>query len=175
VTLAGDRERISALTAGLAATIITWTFAAGYAPVTLESLGHYSPWFYGPVALGAWAAFTAIAYLLICRGVRRKSPAIPNENYRCATLRVAAPQKSISLCASRDEKDRLAAVTAGLALTMSTWVAALSFAPEKWMEALGAAPPWLYCLASAGLWASFSTASFSVFHALGKRDLRECA
>jgi len=40
-----ERERISALTAGLAATVITWTFAAGFASEKLENsyagvLGH---------------------------------------------------------------------------------------------------------------------------------------
>jgi hypothetical protein len=173
MTSAWDKEPISALTAGLAATIISWTFAVGYAPESLEALGDYSPWLYGPVATAAWAAFSAVAYLLIHQGNCRKVPSIPNEYYRCPDRQVAAPPRSLSVCASRDEKDRLAAVTAGLALTMSTWVAALSFAPERWMEALSAAPPWLYCLASVGLWASFSTASCSVFRALGRRERLE--
>lgn len=70
----------------------------------------------------------------------------------------------------RAEKDRLAAVTAGLAFTMSTWVVTLSLAPERWMDALSAAPPWLYCLASAALWAGFSVAIGVIFRASRRRN-----
>jgi hypothetical protein len=90
VTLASDRERVSALTAGLAATVITWTFAAGYAPATLQTLGEYSPWLYGPGSTVAWAVFSAIAYLLIHRtGPQTSAP--HDETYRCRDLGVATP------------------------------------------------------------------------------------
>jgi len=169
VTLAGDRERISALTAGLAATITAWTFAVGYAPAVLESLTGYSAWFYGPIALAVWAAFTTIAYLLIHRDARRGIPPSSDENYRCGELHIGAPAAGLSVCASRGEKDQLAAVTAGLAFTMTIWVAALSFAPNKWMEALSAEPPWFYFLVSVGLWVSLSFANYPVFRALNRR------
>jgi hypothetical protein len=170
VTSARGTEPISALTAGLAATIICWTFAVAYAPDSLEALGDYSPWLYGPAAIAVWAMFSTATYLLLRRNGRREIPSSPHENYQCAGLHVTAPSHGASVCASRAEKDRLAAVSAGLAFTMSTWVVTLSLAPERWMEALSAAPPWLYCLASAALWAGFSVATGAVFRALRGRD-----
>ena len=147
MTRPNDRERISALTAGLAATIAIWTFAAGYAPATLEKLGECSPWLYGPCSTVAWAVFSAIAYLLIHRtGLQSSAP--HDETYRCRDLGVATPIISISVCASRAEKNHLAAVTAGFALTITTWVAALSVMPSAWLDSLSAAPPWAYCAGS---------------------------
>lgn len=39
MSLARDKERVAALTGGLALTIITWTFAAGYTPDSLDAIG----------------------------------------------------------------------------------------------------------------------------------------
>jgi hypothetical protein len=166
---ARDRERISALTAGLAATIIIWTFAAGYAPATLEALGEYSPWLYGPVSTVAWAVFSAIAYLLIHRSGYLSSSHHLEETYRGHDLGVQSPVSGHSVCANRDEKNRLGAVTAGFALTITTWVAALSLMPSGWLDAVSAAPPWSYCLGSVGLWAALSTAMYSIFSAADRR------
>jgi len=172
VSLARDKERVAALTGGLALTIITWTFAAGYAPASVDALGGYSPWLYGPVMTAIWGTFAATAYLLIHWKASRKIPPAWDEDYRCAALHAASPTLGLSVSVSRSEKDRLAGVTAGLALTMGTWVAVLSFAPDGWMEGLVTAPPWLCCLASAALWVSFSIASYSVFRALGRRTVQ---
>jgi hypothetical protein len=166
---ARDRERISALTAGLAATIIIWTFAAGYAPATLETLGEYSPWLYGPVSTVAWAVFSAIAYLLIRRGGYQSSAPPLDESYRCRELAVSAPDMSASVCANRNEKNHLAAVTAGFALTITSWVAALSLMPTGWLDSLSETPPWAYCVGSVGLWAVLSTAMYSIFSAADRR------
>jgi hypothetical protein len=168
VTPARDRERISALTAGLAATIIFWTFAAGFAPDALDTLGEYSPWLYGPASTAIWAVFSAIAYLLIRRGEPKSSPH-PNETYRCHDLAVATPHIGTSVCANRKEKNHLAAVTAGFALTISAWVGALSVMPNDWIDSLSLAPPWLYCVGSVALWAGLSTLMYSVFSAADHR------
>jgi len=165
VTSARDRERISALATGLAATIISWTFAAAFAPEKLESLAYYSPWFYGPVATAAWALFSAIAYLLISRDRRRRAPQNAHEGYRCRELGMAAPANGYSVCTNQAEKNRLGAVTAGFALTISVWVAALSFMPGAWLDWLGDAPAWIYCIASVAVWAGLSEAMYIIFRA----------
>lgn len=164
-----DRDRISALTVGLAATIVIWTFAAAYASSTLEALGEYSPWFYGPVSTLAWAAFSAIAYLVIRRSAQRSSPCQLNETYRCHELGLATPPTGYSVCASRDEKNHLGAVSAGFALTIGAWVAALSLMPPDWLDSLSTAPPWSYCAGSVALWAALSTLMYSVFSAADRR------
>lgn len=172
VTPARDRERISALTAGLAATIIVWIFAAGYASATLETLGEYSPWLYGPGLTAVWAVFSAIAYLLIHRSGQQSSSLYLDETYRCQDLRVPTPVISTSVCANRDEKNHLAAVTAGFALTITAWVATLSLMPADWLDSLSAAPAWSYCAGSVGLWAALSTVMYSVFSAADERHYR---
>ena len=169
VTPARDRERISALTAGLAATIIIWLFAVGYAPATLDSLGEYSPWLYGPVSTVAWAALSAIAYLLIHRSGDRYASGSLDNSYKCPELRVTTQAISHSVCANRREKNHLAAVTAGFALTIAMWVATLSLMPSDWLDSLSTAPPWSYCLGSVGLWAALSTTMYSIFSASDRR------
>jgi uncharacterized membrane protein len=164
-----DRERISALTAGLAATVIIWMFAAAFAPATLEELGEYSPWLYGPVSTLAWALFSGIAYVLIRRSNPKSTQSTLDETYRCHDLSVSAPGVSNSICASRDEKNHLGAVTAGFALTITIWVAALSLLPADWLDSLSAAPPWSYCIGSVGLWAALSTMMYSIFSAADRQ------
>src|SRR5690242_5395284 len=108
---ARDRDRTSALAAGLAATIIIWIFAAAFAPEKLESLSGYSPWLYGPAATAAWALFSAIAYFLILHDRQRRAPLNSNEAYRCREFAVAPMGSGCSVCTSQEEKDRLGAVT----------------------------------------------------------------
>jgi len=160
---ARDRDRISALAAGLSVIVIGWTFAAAFAPEKLESLS-YSPWVYGPAATAAWGLFSAIAYQLISRGRRRRAPLESHEGYRRRDLLVVATE-GYSLCASRAEKNRLAAVTAGFALTIAGWVAALSFMPNGWLDWLGQAPALLYCIVSIVLWAALTGVMYVVFRA----------
>jgi hypothetical protein len=172
VTPARDRERISALTAGLAATIIMWIFAAGYAPQTLDALGEYSPWLYGPVSTGMWAVFSAIAYLLLIHRRQRESPPRLNETYRCHELNLETPPVGPSVCANRKQKNHLAAVTAGFALTIMAWVGALSVMPNDWLDSLSVAPPWSYCVASVGLWAALSFVVYAAFTRSDRRHRR---
>src|SRR5436309_7602091 len=112
VSSARERDRVSALAAGLAATVMVWTFAVAFAPGELESFSQYSPWLYGPVAVSGWALFSTIAYLLISRDQRRQAILEVHESYRCREL---APSVSAnchstnchSLCANQQEKARL--------------------------------------------------------------------
>jgi hypothetical protein len=170
VTSARERDRISALATGMAAAIIGWTFAAAFAPEELESLSQYSPWFYGPVAVAVWALFSAIAYRLISRDQRQKALLEPHEGYRCRDFAPAAPVDCGSLCANLEEKTRLGAISAGFALTISLWVATLSFMPDGWLDWLGRAPAWLYCLVSVILWAALSEGMYLVFRTSRKRS-----
>jgi hypothetical protein len=169
LTHARERERIAALTAGLAATIVIWIFAAGYAPATLEGLGEYSPWLYGPLSTAAWAVFSVIAYLLIRRSGEQSSS--PDTAYRCHDLRIPPAPAGGSVCTNRDEKNHLAAVSAGFALTITTWVAALSTMPADWLDSLSVTPAWWYCAGTVGLWAALSTIMYSVFSAGDRRRL----
>jgi hypothetical protein len=159
---AHDSERVGALVAGLAATIAIFTLATAFAPSTLDALGNYSPWLYGPAATAVWALFSAVAYLLIRRDRWRKD-ARSAEIYRCRELPPLAPPSGCSVCANQKEKNRLAAVTAGFGLTMSIWVMVLSFMPGGWLDWLGQAPAWLYCIASVTVWAIFSNAMYLIF------------
>jgi hypothetical protein len=170
VSSARERDRISALAAGLAGTVIGWTFAAAFAPEELESLSQYSPWLYGPVAVFLWALFSAIAFLLISRHRRWRVSLEPSEGYRCRDFAPAASANRGSVCANLEEKTRLAAVSAGFALTISLWVAALSFLPEGWFDLLGEAPVWIYCVVSITLWAALSEVMYLVFRASRERS-----
>jgi hypothetical protein len=164
-TSARERDEIPALAAGLAATVIGWIFAAAFAQTELESLSQYSPWLYGPVATAVWALFSAIAYLLISRDQRRRALLEPREGYRCRDFVPAVSANCRSVCANLEEKTRLAAVSAGFALTISVWVATLSFMPQGCLDWLGETPAWIYCLVSVTLWAALSEGIYLIFRA----------
>jgi hypothetical protein len=160
---AHERERISALGAGLAATIISWTFAAAFAPEELQAIARYSPWLYGPGATATWALFSAIAYLWVRHSRKSTAPSAAHEEYHCREIKVHPSTDCRSVCANQQEKLRLGAVTAGFALTIGTWVVALSFMPEGWLDWLGGAPAWFYCIASVILWAIMGEAAYLIF------------
>ncbi len=164
--------RISSLTVGLAATVGAWTFTAAFLPATVEKLTGYSPWVYGPVSTVVWALFSGVAYAILCRSHGQSAARDSLANYRCPEIAAAASAPGASVCASREEKRRLGAATAGFALTISTWVAALSFMPEDWLDTLTAAPVWFYCLVSVGLWATFSAVMYLAFVASERRPPR---
>lgn len=155
--------RISCLTVGLAATVGAWVFVAAFLPASLEALTGYSAWIYGPVSTAVWALFSGTAYVALRRTWSRSSRSDSLVDYRCRELAIAAGEAAVSMCASHEEKLRLAAATAGFALTIATWVAALSFIPEGLLDSLSAAPAWFYCLTSIALWAAFRVL---MYHAL---------
>jgi hypothetical protein len=174
MTSARESQRISAIMAGLAATVGLWTFAAAYAPAMLENIGGYSPWLYGPASTAAWALFSAIAYLLIRRSRFKYGPG-SSASYRCPELGIAAPTAGLSVCANRDEKNRLSAVTAGFALTLTGWVAALSFMPEGWFDFLTDAPVWFYCVVLIGSWTVLSVGLYLALRASARRPAGSAA
>ena len=162
---AGDRARISALTIGLAATVVAWTFAVAFAPEKLQSFADYSPWLYGPASITAWAFFSAVAYWLVRRDGRRNPQHNAHEGYRCRDFDARVPCNTSTICANQQEKNRLGAVTAGFALTISAWVAALSFMPEGWVDRLSQAPAWVYCIVSVIVWAASREVMYLIFRA----------
>jgi hypothetical protein len=169
VTSARDRVRVSSLTAGLAVTLGAWTFLEAFSPSTVEALGEYSPWLYGPVSTLAWAFFSGIAYAVLRRSHGRDiTDAV--STYRCPDLAIRAGVPGISICASLEEKRRLEAVTAGFALTIGAWITTLSFMPQDLFDSLTAAPAWVYCLISVALWMTFSAAMHLVFGASDRRS-----
>jgi hypothetical protein len=157
MTSARDDIRVASLTAGLAATVGAWIFIAAFAPSAVDALGGYSPWIYGPASTAVWALFSGAAYLALRRNRGQGAASDVAASYRCREFTGALRMPADSVCASREEKLRLAAVTAGFALTISSWVAVLSFIPASLLDSLEAAPAWLYCLVSVGLWATLST------------------
>jgi hypothetical protein len=175
VTSARECDRVSALAAGLAATIIGWTFAAAFTPGELESLSQYSPWLYGPVAVALWALLSAIAYLLISRDRRPRALLERHESYRCRDFAPAASPNCDSVCANLEEKIRLAAISGGLALTITAWVAALSFVPGGWLDLLSNAPLWTCCVVSIVLWATLSRAMYLVFRVSAEYRIQAAA
>lgn len=172
MTSTRDSARISSLTAGLAVTVSVWAFVAAFVPTILENLGDYSPWILGPVSTGVWALFSTVAYAILCRSHRQSTGTDPLANYRCPEIAAMARAADASLCASREEKRRLGAATAGFALTIGSWVTGLAFMPEAWRDSLDEAPAWFYCLVSIALWAALSTVLYRAFRASGQRLTR---
>jgi hypothetical protein len=158
-----DRDRTCALAVGLSATVVSLIFAGAFAPDQFESVSRVSPWLYGPIASGIWGLFSLIAYLFISRGRGRRAPLDSSEGYCCRELAMAPKPDGCSLCANEREKNRLAAATAGFAVTISAWVAVLSFMPGDWLDWLGRAPSWIYCISSIVLWSTSSGAMHLVF------------
>jgi hypothetical protein len=160
---------IPALAAGFAAMVAGWTFAAAFAPEEVDSLSRYSPFVYGPAATAVWGLLSAIAYLLISHTRRREVIFEPNESYRCRDFAPVTRGNSSSICASLEEKTRLAAMTAGFALTISLWIAALSFMPGGFLDWLSEVPAGIYCVVSVLLWAALSEGMYLVFRASRER------
>ena len=163
VTSRRDRERISALAAGLATTVIGWTFVVAFVQNKLESFSEYPLWLDGAVAIAVWALFSAIAYLLISRDPLQSSFLESHQNYRCPDLPRAVSANCGSVCANLEQKTRLAAMSAGLALTISLWLAALSFMPSAFLDWLGEAPAGICCIGSVILWVALSKGMYLVF------------
>ena len=165
-----DRARTSALVAGLAATVASWTLAAAFASERLGSLSSYSPWFYGPVAIAAWVLFGVIAHLLLMHGRDRRTSLDLHEGYRCPELAMFLKSNGHSLWTNENEQTRLGAITAGFALTITAWVGVLSFMPEDWIDWLANSPPWICCAVSMVLWSTLSAAMFLAFRRSSERS-----
>jgi hypothetical protein len=161
---AHEKERVAALTVGLAIVVLVWISAQAFASEWIASLGTLSIWFYGPIWAAAWGLLTLISYTLIVRAQRRNPALCPEheEATREARLAACVDLAKIPNCAEQVdavEKDKLAALMAGFAITIVSWLAIFSFVPMEWLEsAIGS--PWLYCLASIAVWASSAVSMY---------------
>jgi hypothetical protein len=155
---AKEKERVAALSVGLAIVVLVWIAVQAFASEWIASLGGLSIWFYGPVSAAAWGLLSLLSYTLIVRAQRRNPALCPEheEATREARLALCADLTKIPKCVEEVnavEKDKLAALMAGFAITITLWLAIISFVPMEWLEsAIGS--PWLYCLASMAVWAT---------------------
>ena len=162
---AQEKERVAALSAGLAIVVLVWIAAQAFASDRIASLGTLSIWFYGPISAAAWAVLSLISYALIVRAQRRNPGLCPEheEATREARLASCADLAKIPRCVEEVdtlEKDKLAALTAGFAITIAAWLAIFSFIPTEWLESAISVSPWLYCLASVAVWASSAVLTY---------------
>ena len=155
---AKEKERVAALSVGFAIVVLVWVAAQAFASDWIASLGTLSIWFYGPVSAAAWGVLSVLSYALIVRAQRRNPALCPEheEATREARLAACADLTKVPKCVEElnaVEKDKLAALTAGFAITITSWLAIFSFVPMEWLESISISP-WLYCLASIAMWAS---------------------
>jgi len=156
---AKEKERVAALSVGLAIVVLVWIAAQAFASDRIAALGTLSIWFYGPISAAAWGLLSLISYTLIVRAQRQNPALCPEheEATREARLATCAHLAKIPKCVEEVnavEKDKLAALTAGFAITIASWLAIFSFVPMEWLESATSVSPWLYCLASVAVWAS---------------------
>lgn len=155
---AKDKERVAALSAGLAIVALVWIAAQAFASEWIASLGTLSIWFYGPISAAAWGLLSLVSYTLIVRAQRRNPALCPEheEATREARLATCADLAKVPKCVEQVnavEKDKLAALMGGFAITIALWLALFSFVPMEWLESVSSSP-WLYCLASMAVWVS---------------------
>jgi hypothetical protein len=74
-------DKISALSAGFALTVLTWLIVLSYAPSAwIEEIGAQPPWEYSIVSIVYWAVTAEISYLLLRRGRRRSDCEIESDS-----------------------------------------------------------------------------------------------
>jgi hypothetical protein len=151
-----EKERVAALSAGLAIIVLAWTGAQAFASDWINSLGVSSVWLYGPTSAAAWGLISAIAYVLIVRAQRRNPALCPEQEevtreLRRKTCELTKVPKCIEYV-DQLERDKLGALMGGFAITIATWLAILSFAPHDWLDGIVSTSPWVYSLASMVVW-----------------------
>jgi hypothetical protein len=151
-----EKERVAALSAGLAIIVLAWTGAQAFASNWVDSLGVHSVWFYGPISAAAWGLLSAISYVLIVRAQRRNPALCPEQEevtreLRRKTCELTKVPKCIEYV-DQLERDKLCALMGGFAITIATWLALLSFAPHDWLDGIVSTSPWIYSLASMVVW-----------------------
>jgi len=151
-----EKERVAALSAGLAIIVLAWTGAQAFASNWVDSLGVHSVWLYGPISAAAWGLLSAISYVLIVRAQRRNPALCPEQEevtreLRRKTCELTKVPKCIEYV-DQLERDKLGALMGGFAITIATWLALLSFAPHDWLDGIVSTSPWIYSLASMVVW-----------------------
>jgi hypothetical protein len=148
-----EKDKAAALMAGLSATVAVWILAAAFGGEWLESVSVLPVEAFALISLAFWLSFSVFAYLLLDKPPRAAGPAVnsadpPNK----LSAAPAIPKTGDQLCTSECERDKLAALTAGFAITMLAWLTSLSFLPRQWLDSLTNASPWILCAASVALW-----------------------
>lgn len=151
-----EKERVAALSAGLAIIVLAWTGAQAFASNWIDSLGVLSVWFYGPISAAAWGLLSAISYVLIVRAQRHNPALCPEHEEATRELRRKTCElRKVPQCiefVDQLERDKLGALMGGFAITIATWLALLSFAPHDWLDGIVSTSPWIYSLASMVVW-----------------------
>ncbi len=164
-----DKERVAALSAGLAIVVLAWIAMEAFASDWIQSLGLLSIWLYGPVSAAAWGVTSLISYAVIIRAQRRNPGLCPEheEATRAARLAVTRDLTKVPKCIEEVdalEKDKLASLMGGFAITIATWLAVFSFAPHEWLDGLVSISPWFDCLASIAVWWGSAQLMYWAFH-----------
>jgi hypothetical protein len=151
-----EKERVAALSAGLAITVLAWTAAQAFASDWIDSLGIFSVWLYGPISAMAWGLLSTISYAVIIRAQQRNPALCPEHEEmtreeRRKTCELTKVPKCIEYV-SKLERDKLGAMMGGFAITIATWLALLSFAPLGFLDGIVSTRPWIYSLATMALW-----------------------
>ena len=87
---AKDKERVAALSMGLAIVVLVWVAAQAFASDRIAALGTLSIWFYGPISAAAWGLLSLISYTLIVRAQRRNPALCPEHEEATREARLAA-------------------------------------------------------------------------------------
>ena len=151
-----EKERVAALSSGLAIIVLAWTGAQAFASHWIDSLGVPSIWLYGPISAAAWGLISFFSYILIIRAQRRNPALCPEQEevtreLRRKTCELTKVPKCIELVDER-ERDKLAALMGGFAVTIAAWLALLSFAPPGFLDSIVSTSPWIYSLATMLIW-----------------------
>jgi hypothetical protein len=148
------KDRIAALSAGLAITILLGEAAESFLPGWVGSLGNVSLWRHGSIFLGAWGVASAISYSLMIRA-QRQNPRLHQGQEAAghtaeppATGLAIAPERRREIIAA--ERDSLAALLGGFAIMIAAWLVVLSYAPLEWLAENAA--PWENIAASLAVW-----------------------
>jgi hypothetical protein len=152
-----EKERVAALSAGLAIVVLAWMAMEAFASDWTESLGVLSIWLYGPISAAAWGLLSLISYALIIRAQRRNPALCPEHEEATREARLAATGEltKVPKCIEEVdalEKDKLAGLMGGFAITIAAWLAILSFVPPASLDGIVGISPWIYCLASIAVW-----------------------
>jgi hypothetical protein len=145
-----EKERVAALSAGLAIIVLAWTGAQAFASNWIDSLGVPSVWLYGPIR------------------AQRRNPALCPEQeevtreLRRKTCELTKLPKCIEYV-DELERDKLGALMAGFAVTIAAWLALLSFAPPGLLDSIVSTSPWIYSLATMLVWWGSAEFTYWIF------------
>jgi hypothetical protein len=165
-----EKDVLSALTVGFALVLGLWLFGEAFTAEWLNAIAGLSPWLIGLITLGIWGIVSLVTYILIrpaqheCRAISSARRAQPFSNQADANpTESEGPNERRCDAVIGAERDKVAALTAGLAIMIAIWITALSFMPQAWLDSIGRMPPGFYCAATIILWAVTSTLMYLVF------------